>query len=456
MRRRNWSRRSRNSSRCASCCTTCAERSASNSRHAVPVRVVRSLRLTLEYAAPVRYDQSLPEPAAAARPAGAAAAGAPRSGPPRAPVERLSLELDGTAPAPGQQLGLFTPQLARAARLDWQLASLTIRYGPDRLLQARLRDPEALLPEERFEWQPAGQSDLVSGSASPGNASQGLAPGRHSRPRRLRGLDVHAGRRFDSLPRAMTRLLGPAPAHRRRPGRARPSIGPALARHPRARRGLQPLAHRGSVVASTAAARLLQGRRHPPAGAGLPRRHRRHLAPRAPLRLRPRPDLRTTRARLDPGGDRGRVWRRGRPARRGVAEQDRRYMPLWSNRPQQAMTQIRRDRSSGCDAREREFPKKPRRWRLVRRQAPRRGRQPPRDAVGQRGPPRVAETSLSAERGRPHEGGIQTASGRLLERRRAPGRDRERDQDRDQKNEDQHKERDADQFSSRRSHRRQG
>ena len=70
-------------------------------------------------------------------------------------MERLLLELDGTAPAAGQQLGLFTPQLARAARLDWQLASLAIRFGPDRVLQARLRDPEAALPEERFAWHPA-------------------------------------------------------------------------------------------------------------------------------------------------------------------------------------------------------------------------------------------------------------------------------------------------------------
>ena len=63
--------------------------------------------------------------------------------PPAASVERLRLELDGTAPAAGQQLGLFTPQLARAARLDWQLAGLAIRFGPDRLLQARCCDPEA-------------------------------------------------------------------------------------------------------------------------------------------------------------------------------------------------------------------------------------------------------------------------------------------------------------------------
>ncbi len=115
-----------------------------------------SLVLTLEGADPVRYDQALPEPAAAPDLLERLLMARLEAAPPQAPVERLLLQLDGTAPAPGQQLGLFTPQLARAARLDWQLASLAIRFGPDRLLQARVRDPEAALPEERFEWYPAG------------------------------------------------------------------------------------------------------------------------------------------------------------------------------------------------------------------------------------------------------------------------------------------------------------
>jgi hypothetical protein len=115
-----------------------------------------SLVLTLERSDPVRYDQALPEPAAAPDLLERLLMARVEAAPPQAPVERLLLQLDGTAPAAGQQLGLFTPQLARAARLDWQLASLAIRFGPDRLLQARLRDPEAALPEERFEWYPAG------------------------------------------------------------------------------------------------------------------------------------------------------------------------------------------------------------------------------------------------------------------------------------------------------------
>jgi DNA polymerase-4 len=115
-----------------------------------------SLVLSLEGADPVRYDQALPEPAAAADLLERLLMARLEQAPPQHPVERLLLQLDGAAPAAGQQLGLFTPQLARAARLDWQLASLAIRFGPDRLLQARLGDPEAALAEKRFEWHPAG------------------------------------------------------------------------------------------------------------------------------------------------------------------------------------------------------------------------------------------------------------------------------------------------------------
>ncbi len=104
----------------------------------------------------MRYDQALPEPVAAPDLLERLLLARLEADPPQHPVERLSLELDGTAPAAGQQLGLFTPQLARAARLDWQLASLQIRFGPDRVLQADLRDPEAPLSGERFAWRSAG------------------------------------------------------------------------------------------------------------------------------------------------------------------------------------------------------------------------------------------------------------------------------------------------------------
>ncbi len=78
--------------------------------------------------------------------------------PPSASVERLALELDGTAPAAGQQLTLFSRQLAQAARLEWQLASLAIRFGADRVLRAATCDPEASVAERRFEWHEAVES----------------------------------------------------------------------------------------------------------------------------------------------------------------------------------------------------------------------------------------------------------------------------------------------------------
>jgi protein ImuB len=73
--------------------------------------------------------------------------------PPPAAVARLSLELDGTAPAAGQQLPLFTPQAARGARLEWQLARLALTFGEDRVRRVGITDPEAPLPEMRWAWR---------------------------------------------------------------------------------------------------------------------------------------------------------------------------------------------------------------------------------------------------------------------------------------------------------------
>ena len=162
---------------CGALCEQLAARGAGASR--------ARLGLVLDHAAPVQYDQSLPEPAAAPDLLERLLMARLEAAPPQAPVERLSLELDGTAPAPGQQLGLFTPQLGRAARLDWQLASLAIRFGPDRLFRAYLRDPESLLPEERFGWQPAGQSDASSAAVPP--ASQRHAASSTASARRAAG-----------------------------------------------------------------------------------------------------------------------------------------------------------------------------------------------------------------------------------------------------------------------------
>jgi hypothetical protein len=79
--------------------------------------------------------------------------------PPPAAVARLVLELDGTAPAVGQQLPLFTPQAARGARLEWQLARLALTFGEDRVRRVQVTDPEAPLPESRWAWRPVISDD---------------------------------------------------------------------------------------------------------------------------------------------------------------------------------------------------------------------------------------------------------------------------------------------------------
>lgn len=118
------------------------------------------LVLELESAAPVRIEQGLPEPVAAAELVERLLVARLEREPPGAPVTRLTLELDGAAPAAGEQLGLFVPQEAQAARLEWQLASLAIRFGPDRLWRPVVADPDALLAEDRVAWHP------VEGTAS--------------------------------------------------------------------------------------------------------------------------------------------------------------------------------------------------------------------------------------------------------------------------------------------------
>ncbi|MFN8619290.1 MAG: DNA polymerase Y family protein [Chloroflexota bacterium] len=133
---------------CGALCEQLAARGAGAAR--------ATLDLVPERGDPVRYEQALPEPAAASELLERLLMARLEADPPAGAVERLSLELDGAAPAAGQQLGLFTPQLARAARLDWQLAALAIRFGPDRLLQARLLDPDASVALDRFAWGAAG------------------------------------------------------------------------------------------------------------------------------------------------------------------------------------------------------------------------------------------------------------------------------------------------------------
>jgi hypothetical protein len=106
----------------------------------------------------LRYQQALPEPAAAPGLLERLLMARLQAEPPTAPVERLRLELDGTSPEAGQQLALFERQLTHAARLEWQLTSLAIRFGSDRILRASADDPEALLAERRFSWRAATEA----------------------------------------------------------------------------------------------------------------------------------------------------------------------------------------------------------------------------------------------------------------------------------------------------------
>ena len=136
------------------CGALCEQLSA---RGAGATRALMTLDLEPARLGRVVLEQQLPEPAAApdllerllfARLAGS---------PPPAPVTRLTLELRGEQVQAGQQLGLFTPQLARAGRLDWQLVGLALRFGADRVLRARTLDPEAVVPDARTEFVPATQ-----------------------------------------------------------------------------------------------------------------------------------------------------------------------------------------------------------------------------------------------------------------------------------------------------------
>ena len=68
------------------------------------------------------------------------------------PIRRLAVELERVAGSVGRQLPLFVPQAARAPGLEWQLVRLALRFGPQRVRQARIADPDARLPEDRFRW----------------------------------------------------------------------------------------------------------------------------------------------------------------------------------------------------------------------------------------------------------------------------------------------------------------
>jgi hypothetical protein len=99
-------------------------------------------------------EQRLPEPTAEAEAIERLLFAHLERTPPPAPVARLELELADIGPAAGQQLSLFVPQAARAARLGWQLARLALTYGEGRIGRVELADPESPLAESRWRWLP--------------------------------------------------------------------------------------------------------------------------------------------------------------------------------------------------------------------------------------------------------------------------------------------------------------
>lgn len=121
------------------------------------------LRLDLDRAfakrrtpASLAVEQRFPEPTAEAEAIERLLFARLEREPPPAAVARLELELAEVAPAAGQQLALFVPQAARAARLRWQLARLALAFGEDRIGHVELADPETPLPEARWRWLPIG------------------------------------------------------------------------------------------------------------------------------------------------------------------------------------------------------------------------------------------------------------------------------------------------------------
>lgn len=135
-----------------------------NARGAGATRAL--LQLDVEDGQALILEQALPEPAAAPELLERLLFARLGNSMPAAAVTRLAVELRGEQVVVGQQLGLFAPQLARAARLDWQLIGLALRFGPDRLLRARLLDPEAALVEARSEFYAAGAESLAGQSAA--------------------------------------------------------------------------------------------------------------------------------------------------------------------------------------------------------------------------------------------------------------------------------------------------
>lgn len=142
---------------CGTLCEQLAARGAGAARAALTLSLERSQHDPGPRT--MTYEQALPEPSAAAELLERLLLARLEADPPSAPVEQLALQLDGTAPEAGQQLTLFDRQGAHAARLEWQLASLAIRFGEDRILRATTADTDDPIAERRFEWHDAVGAD---------------------------------------------------------------------------------------------------------------------------------------------------------------------------------------------------------------------------------------------------------------------------------------------------------
>jgi len=109
--------------------------------------------------AAVRIEQRFPEPTSDAEAIERLLLARLEGSPPPAAVARLELELGLVEAARGQQLPLLTPQAARGARLEWQLARLAIAFGSDRVRRVEVGDTEAPLAEARWAWRPVAGAD---------------------------------------------------------------------------------------------------------------------------------------------------------------------------------------------------------------------------------------------------------------------------------------------------------
>jgi protein ImuB len=108
---------------------------------------------------PIEILLGLPEPSAEPEAIERLVVGRLESVPFDHPIGRLAVELERIADSVGRQLPLFVPQAARSPGLEWQLARMSLRFGPDRVRRARLTDPEARFAEDRYRWL-----DTASGS----------------------------------------------------------------------------------------------------------------------------------------------------------------------------------------------------------------------------------------------------------------------------------------------------